>query len=79
MDLRTFFSKIKNSISSVLKKETAQRSIRSQRTTWIRFMKGSEYVNLAFNSRMTPVYMLNDINSSKNDKPYGLASREPSS
>ena len=26
-------------------------------------MKGSEYVNLAFNSRMTPVYMLNDIDS----------------
>ena len=26
-------------------------------------MKGSEYVNLAFNSRMTPVYMLNGIDS----------------
>ena len=26
-------------------------------------MKGNEYVNLAFNSRMTPVYMLNDIDS----------------
>ena len=63
MDLPTFFSKIKNSISGVLKKETTQRSIRSQTTTWIRFMKGSEYVNLAFNSRMTPVYMLNDIDS----------------
>ena len=53
MDLPTFFSKIKNSISSVLKKETTQRSIRSQTTTWIRFMKSNEYVNLAFNSRMT--------------------------
>ena len=63
MDLSTFFSKIRNSISSVLKKETSQRSIRSQTTTWIRFMKGVEYVNLAFNSRMTPVYMLNDIDS----------------
>ena len=63
MDLPTFFSKIKSSVSNILKKETTQRAIRSQTTTWIRFMKGSEYVNLAFNSRMTPVYMLNDIDS----------------
>ena len=63
MDLPTFFSKIKSSITNVLKKETTQRSIRSQTTTWIRFMKGEEYVNLAFSSKMTPVYMLNDINS----------------
>ena len=26
-------------------------------------MKGNEYVDLAFNSRMTPVYNLNDIDS----------------
>ena len=26
-------------------------------------MKGNEYVDLAFNSRMTPVYILNDIDS----------------
>ena len=63
MDLPTFFSKIKNSISDVLKKETSRRALRSQSTTWIRFMKGDEYINLAFNSRMTPVYMLNDIDS----------------
>ena len=63
MDLPTFFSKIRGSISNVLKKETTQRSIRSQTTTRIKFMKGDEYVSLAFNSRMTPVYMLNDIDS----------------
>ena len=63
MDLPTFFSKIKNSISDILKKETTRRAVRSQTTTWIRFMKESEYVNLAFNSRMTPVHMLNDIDS----------------
>ena len=63
MDLPTFFSKIRSSITNVLKKETAQRAIRSQTTTWIRFMKGDEYVSLAFNSRMTPVFMLNDIDS----------------
>ena len=63
MDLPTFFSKIRGSISNVLRKETAQRSIRSQTTTWIRFAKEDEYVNLAFNSIMTPVYMLSDIDS----------------
>ena len=63
MDLTTFFSKIKNSISDILKKETSRRAVRSQTTTWIKFMKGNEYVNLAFNCRMTPVYMLTDIDS----------------
>ena len=58
-----FFSKIRNSITNVLRKETSQRAIRSQTTTWIRFTKGDELINLAFNSRMTPVYMLNDIDS----------------
>ena len=46
---------------SILKKESTRRAIRSQTTTWIRFMKDNEYVDLAFNSRMTPVYILNDI------------------
>ena len=63
MDLPAFFSKTKDSIVSVLKRESARRAIRSQTTTWIRFMKGSEYGDLAFNSRMTPVYVLNDIDS----------------
>ena len=63
IDLQTFFSKIKNTITNVLRKETSQRSIRSQMTTWIIFMKGDEIVSLAFNSRITPVYMLNDIDS----------------
>ena len=63
MDLPTFFSRTKDSISNVLKRESARRAVRSQTTTWIRFMKGNEYVDLAFNSRMTPVYVLNDIDS----------------
>ena len=63
MDLPTFFSKTKDSIVSVLKRESAHRAIRSQTTTWVRFMKGGEYVDLAFNSRMTPVSVLNDIDS----------------
>ena len=63
MDLPTFFLKIRSSIANVLRKETSKRSIRSQTTTWIRFTKEDEYVNLAFNSTMTPVYMLSDIDS----------------
>ena len=53
--------RLKDSILNILKRESARRAIRSQTTTWIRFMKGNEYVDLAFNSRMTPVYFLNDI------------------
>ena len=63
MDLPTFFSKTIDSILSLLRRESARRAIRLQTTTWIRFMKGNEYVDLAFNSRMTPVYNLNDIDN----------------
>ena len=61
IDLPTFFSKTKDSILGILKKESTHRAIRSQTTTWIRFIKDNEFINLAFNSRMTPVYALNDI------------------
>ena len=61
IDLPTFFSKTKNPILSILKKESTRRAISSQTTMWIRFMKDDENVDLAFNSRMTPVYILNDI------------------
>ena len=63
MDLSTFFSKTKGSISDLLRRESACRAIRSQTTTWIRFTKDNEYVDLVFNSRMTPVYNLNDIDN----------------
>ena len=63
MDLPTFFSRIRNSITTVPKKETSTRSVRAQTTAFIRFMKGDELITLAFNSRMTPVYYLNDIDS----------------
>ena len=61
MDLPTFFSKTRDSVLGLLRRESACRAIRSQTTTWIRFMKVDEY--LAFNSRMTPVYSLNDIDN----------------
>ena len=46
MDLPTFFSKTNNSIMNILKKELSRRPICSQTTTWIRFMKDNEYVDL---------------------------------
>ena len=61
MDLPTFFSKTRDTILELLRRESARRAVRSQTTTWIRFIKDQEYVDLAFNSRMTPVYNLNDI------------------
>ena len=63
MDVPTFFSKIRASIGNVLRKETSQRSIRCQTTTWLRFIKDNEYVDQAFNSRMTPVYMLSEMDT----------------
>ena len=63
MDVPTFFSKIRASIGNVLRKETSQRAIHCQTMTWKRFEKGDEYVDKALNSRMTPVYMLSDIDS----------------
>ena len=62
MDLPTFFSKTRSSILELLRRESTRRAVRSQTTTWIRFIKGQvEHVDLAFNSMMTPVYNLNDI------------------
>ena len=63
MDVPTFLSKIRASIGNVLRKETSKRAIRAQTTTWLRFDKEGDYVNKAFNSIMTPVYMLSDIDS----------------
>ena len=63
MDVPTFFSKIKASIGNVLRKETSQRAIRCQTTSWLRFEKGDDYVNKAFNSRMTPVYMHSEMDT----------------
>ena len=61
MDVNAFFFKTKKLMIELLNKETANRAVRSQAITWIRFVKdGVEMVDLAFNSRMMPVYELND-------------------
>ena len=56
MDVNTFFSRTKKLMTELLNKESMNRAVRSQATTWIRFVKdGVEMVDLAFNSRMMPV------------------------
>ena len=62
MDFSTFFSRTRDRILELLKRESVGRAVRSQTTTWIRFVKDQvQQVDLAFNSRMMSVYNLNDI------------------
>ena len=61
MDVDTFFTRTKKFLIELLSKETINRAVHSQATTWIRSTKDEvEMVNLAFNSRMMSVYELND-------------------
>ena len=66
MDLDTFLNRIRRLID-LLKKESRMGAVRSQTTTWIRFRKDRELVELAFNSRMTNVYNLSDLNEIVNE------------
>ena len=59
MDIETYFARTRKFLIDLLNKETMNRAVRSQATTWIRFTRdGVEMVNLAFNSRMMTVYIL---------------------
>ena len=63
MDVDTYFARTKKFLIDPLNRETANRAMRSQATTWIRFVRDDvEQVSLAFNSRMMTVYSLNDKN-----------------
>ena len=62
MDIDTFFARTKRFLIDLLSRETRNRAVRSQATTWIRFVKdGIKSVELAFNSRMLVVYNLSDM------------------
>ena len=62
MDVDIFFLRTKRFLIDLLIRETRDRAVRSQATTWIRFVKdGVEQVELAFNSRMLAVYNLSDM------------------
>ena len=62
MDVDTFFARSRKFLIELLSRETINRAVRSQATTWIRFIKDEvEQVELAFNSRMLAVYNLSDM------------------
>ena len=62
MDVDTFFTGTKRFLIDLLSRETRNRAVCSQATTWLRFVKdGIESVNLAFNSRMLAVDNLSDM------------------
>ena len=62
MDVGTFFARTRKFLIELLSRETTNRAVHSQTTTWIRFVKdGVEQVELAFNSRMLAVYNLSDM------------------
>ena len=61
MDYDTFFNRIKSQLIVTLKKESKGRSVKVQTTTWIRFKQDEELVELAFNTRMTDVHNLSEV------------------
>ena len=61
MDVETYFARTRKFLIDLLNKETTNRTVRSQATVWIRFMRDEvETADLAFSSRMMTVYNLND-------------------
>ena len=67
MDPDTFLNRIRRFLIDLLKEESRTGAVRSQTTTWIRFRKDRELVELAFNSRMTNVYNLSDLDEIVNE------------
>ena len=60
MNPDTFFARIRSFLVDLLNLETRTGAVHSQATTWIRFRKGEEIIELAFNSRMLNIYNLSD-------------------
>ena len=62
MNVDTFFARTRKFLIDLLSRETINRAVCPQATTWIRFLKDEvEQVELAFNSRMLEVYNLSDM------------------
>ena len=62
MDPETFFRKIREGLIEKIKQELGSRnSARVQTTTWIRFTKDNERIELAFNSRMMNLHRGSDL------------------
>ena len=60
-DPDTFLNRIRRFLINLLKRESRTGAVRAQTMIWIRFKKDDELVELAFNSRMTNVYNLSDL------------------
>ena len=57
IDVDTLFSRIREGLIELIERElTVLNSARVQTTTWIRFARDEDQVELAFNSRMTDVH-----------------------
>ena len=67
MDQDTFLNRIRRFLIDLLKKELRTGAVMSQTTTWIRFRKDRELVELGFNSRMTNVYNLSNMDEIVNE------------
>ena len=67
MDPDTFLNRIRRFLIDLLKRELRMGAVRSQTTTWIRSRKNRELVELAFNSRITNVYNLSDLDEIVNE------------
>ena len=62
MDVETFFNRIRKGLIELIKQELNDlNSARIQTTTWIRFIKDYDQVELAFNSRMINVHRGSDL------------------
>ena len=63
MDVETFFSQIRGKLIELIERELKTRnSVKIQTTTWVRFARYEDRVELAFNSRMTSAYRASDLN-----------------
>ena len=64
MDVDTFFHRIRGELIGLINRElTNLNSARVQTTTWIRFIKDDDRVELVFNSRMTDVHQGSDLDA----------------
>ena len=62
MDTDTFFARVRRFLIDLLTNESRTGAMHSQATTWIRFRKDGEMVELAFSSRMLNVYNFSNMN-----------------
>ena len=62
MDPEMFLRRIRRGLIEAIKRELGSRSSgRLQMTTWIRFIKDNERIELAFNSRMMNLHRGSDL------------------